>query len=71
MNTKTIAKVKELQAQDIEVWSISKLNTYDNCPYGYYKTYIDKDRGKDNIYSFAGSEIHDVIEDIYNDKALS
>lgn len=71
MNTITEKKAKELRDKGVDVWSISRLNSYNNCAYGYKRTYVgeDRSRGKDNIYSFAGSEIHDVLEDIYNDKA--
>ncbi len=71
MNVKSEQKVKELRKQGIDVWSISRLNSYNDCAYGYKNSYVgeDRTRGKDNIYSIAGSEIHDILENIHNNKA--
>lgn len=71
LNTTVKQEIKELRKQGKDVWSFSRLNSYNDCAYGYYTTYGGEkiDRGKGNIYSFAGSEIHEVLEDIYNDRA--
>lgn len=58
-------KLNELQDKGKKVYSISRLNTFNDCQYGYYKTYIEKNKGKDNIYSLTGSLLHDYIEGIY------
>lgn len=58
-------KLKELKEKGIPVYSISRLNTFHSCPYEYYKTYIDGERGKNNVYGFMGTFIHDNIENIY------
>ena len=66
LNKKQKNKVRELRKEGIDVWSISRLNAYRNCPYGYKLTYINGDRGKNNIYSYAGTMLHDSLESIYN-----
>ena len=70
MNKKSEQQVKDLRNQGVEIWSVSRLNSYNDCAYGYKNSYVgeDRTRGKDNIYSIAGSEIHDILEDIHNDK---
>lgn len=50
------------------VYSISRLNTFNTCEYGFYLTYGLKEESEDNIYSFAGSKIHDIMDRIYNEK---
>lgn len=68
--TKELNKKKEeLMKQGVPIYSISRLNSFNQCKYGYYKTYIEGNRGKDNVYSIAGSSIHDVLENIYTGKA--
>ncbi len=62
-------KMERLKKEGHTIYSISRLNTFNECKYAYNKTYNEGDRGKDNIYSIAGSSIHDVLENIYNDKA--
>lgn len=59
---------KELRADGVPVYSISRLNTYNDCPYSYYLTYINKDRGDNNCYGIAGGEVHEWLEDIQNNK---
>lgn len=62
-------KLKELKSQGTTVYSISRLNAFNDCQYNFYKTYIQGDRGENNIYGLAGSAIHQHIEDIYNNQA--
>lgn len=62
-------KMERLKQDGHTVYSISRLNSFNECRYGYNKTYNERDRGKDNVYSIAGSAIHDVLENIYSDKA--
>lgn len=62
----------ELQAlydQNIPVYSFSKLETINNCLLAAYKTYIAKEKGTGNIYAYAGTKIHDVLEAIMNNEA--
>lgn len=58
-------QLEELKKQGKTVYSISRINSFNTCQYGYYRTYILRDRGKNNVYGIAGSEIHDAIEEIY------
>lgn len=60
--SKILEKLKE---EGKTVYSISRINSFNTCQYGYYRTYILRDRGKNNVYGIAGSEIHDAIEEIY------
>ncbi|MCM3109902.1 PD-(D/E)XK nuclease family protein [Lederbergia lenta] len=49
-----------------KIYSFSKLSTMNTCEYEYWNTYIDKKKGKDNVYSIIGGSLHDSIENIYN-----
>ena len=60
--------VKKLIEDGNIVYSFSKLGSFNQCEYGYYNTYILKNRGIDNIYSVCGSNIHNDLEQIYNGK---
>lgn len=62
-------KMERLKKEGYTIYSISRLNSFNECKYGYDKTYNERDRGKDNVYSISGSAIHDVLEDIYSGKA--
>lgn len=58
------------------VYSISRLSCYTNCPYSFYLTYVENDRGEDSVYTFLGSSVHEIVEDlqqgkITNEKAVS
>ena len=46
------------------VYSISRLNSYNDCQYGYYRSYVLKDRGDNNIYASLGGKIHDHLQNI-------
>ena len=61
--------LEELRKQGITVYSISRLDTINQCLLGAYKTYIQHDRGQGNVYSYCGGRVHEVLEDIMNDKA--
>ena len=45
-----------------EVYSISRLNTINQCPYQAYLQYVKGVNGKSNIWALAGNEIHTVLE---------
>ena len=51
------------------VYSISRLDTINACLYEAYNTYRLGDRGEKNIYTYSGSLIHEILEDIVNGKA--
>lgn len=57
--------LKELRADGNVVWSISRINSYHNCQFEYYNTYILRNRGKPNCYTATGTFVHDKIEQIY------
>lgn len=59
-------KIKELREKGIPIYSISRLNTVDNCGWEYWQTYIEHLEPKDNIYSFAGTKIHACLEQLQN-----
>ena len=62
-------RLQELYDKNIPVYSISRLDSINNCLYGAYRTYILKERERPNVYSELGGEIHQVLEDITNGKA--
>lgn len=54
-----------------EVYSYSRLNTFDNCRYRYKFQYIDKiPPGPTTIEAFMGSRVHDALEEWYGRRAL-
>lgn len=60
------SRLEELKEQGIPIYSISRLDTINNCLYEAYHTYVLEDRGKDNVYSALGGAIHDCLEEIVN-----
>lgn len=62
--------LKKLQEEGIETYSISKLDSINNCMYGAYRTYKLHDRGKNNIYALLGTRVHDTLEGIVNGKNI-
>lgn len=57
------------------IYSFSRLESFKGCQYGFYLTYIKKYESEDNIYSFLGSEVHELLEAMQagkldNDSAL-
>ena len=50
--------------EEKELYSFSKLDTFNNCKRAYYYTYICGERGGDNIYSFLGTITHELIEKV-------
>ena len=55
-----------LRNKGYTVYSISRLNSYNDCQYGYYRSYILRDRGENNVYASLGGKIHDSLEDVCN-----
>lgn len=53
---------------DKELYSFSKLSTFDDCPRNYYYTYVEKIRGGDGIYSFLGTVCHLLCEKMYKNE---
>lgn len=50
------------------VYSFSRLGTYNHCAYEYKLQYIDKIKGRENIYTHLGTLVHDILEGIYNNE---
>jgi putative RecB family exonuclease len=54
-----------------EVYSYSRLNTFDGCRTRYKFQYIDKiPQGPTTVEAFMGSRVHDALEDWYGRRAL-
>lgn len=64
----TQEKYEQLKKDGKTVYSISRLNAYNTCPYSYDITYNKGDRGENNAYGIAGTEVHDWLEDIQNNE---
>lgn len=64
-------KLKYLRDNNIEVYSISKLGTLDECYLEYKLTYIDKLQGEDNVNGFLGSKVHSILENKVNGKDIN
>lgn len=47
-------------------YSYSRLSVIHECQYGYYQSYILRNKGRGNVYSFLGSIVHDVLESYTN-----
>ena len=63
-------KIKQLKSQSIPIYSISKLNTMDECLWSYWLTYMEHLPSKENIYTFAGTKIHSCLERIQNGEKI-
>ena len=68
-NRKTDTRLQELLNKGIPVYSISRIDSINDCLYSAYRTYVLKDKGHGNVYSSAGGILHDILEDITNGKA--
>ncbi len=63
-------KIKQLKSQGVPIYSISKLNTMDECLWSYWLTYMEHLPSKENIYTFAGTKIHSCLERIQNGEKI-
>lgn len=63
-------RLEELKNKGVPIYSISRLDSINNCLYGAYRTYDLGERGEDNVYSSAGSVVHDVLEGIMNNEKI-
>lgn len=63
-------KIKQLKAQGVPIYSISKLNTMDECLWSYWLTYMKHLPSKENIYTFAGTKIHSCLERMQNGEKI-
>ena len=44
------------------VWSFSRINAYEYCPYSWYLRYIEKQDGVGSFYADNGKAMHEVLE---------
>ena len=51
-----------------DLYSYSKLSSFQNCAYGYYLTYIQHIKGEDNVYGILGNVVHDMYELLTKDE---
>lgn len=49
---------------DDTIWSFSRINQFHQCPYTWYKTYIEGVKSE-NYFAYRGSAVHDAMEDYY------
>lgn len=57
-------------------FSFSRLHLYEQCPYAFYRRYIEEDEGEGNFYADNGSILHDIfkrllLKEITLDEAVS
>lgn len=62
-------RLRQLYADGIPVYSISRLDCINRCMYEAYLSYIKKEKSEQNIYALLGTRIHDTLEEIMNNKA--
>lgn len=70
MSERTIdPRLQKLYDEGTPVYSISRLDCINRCPYEAYLTYVKHEKGEQNIYALLGTRIHDVLEQIMNNEA--
>ena len=62
-------RLQKLFDEGKKVYSISKLNTIEQCCYQAYLTYKKPREGSQNVYGIMGNRVHDTLEEIIKDKA--
>lgn len=62
-----INKIKDKNTNAVFL-SHSKLGTFAQCPRSYYYSYIDKKPQTTGVYSTLGSEVHETLQELYEDK---
>ena len=58
------ARLTQLREKGCNIYSISRLNSLNQCPYAAYITYVLGDRGANNVWAALGSIMHDTLQDI-------
>lgn len=64
-------QIETLNNVGVPVYSISRLDTFDNCKYEYWLRYIDKEIPQNNIYGFLGTKVHSFLERIQNGEEIN
>lgn len=57
-------RLEALKTQGKNIYSISRLNSLNQCPYSAYITYVLGDRGDNNVWAALGSIMHDTLQNI-------
>ena len=65
----TDPRLQALYDAGIKPYSFSRLGTINQCEFQAFLAYIKKIKGTNNIYGIMGGRIHDVLEDIMENKA--
>ena len=55
-------RLKELRDAGAEIYSISRLNTMNQCPYQAYLNYVKNIKGSDNVWALLGGYLHDALQ---------
>ena len=45
-------------------WSYSRLKCYENCPYSWYRRYIEEETGEGSFYADNGKAMHTVFDEL-------
>ena len=55
-------RLKELRDKGVQIYSISRLNTIDQCPYQAYLNYIKGEIQNPNVWACLGGKVHDALQ---------
>lgn len=61
----------KLRNEKAKLWSFSRCNGYNDCPYSYYLGKSRYDESIPNVYSLTGTLSHDLLERNYTEEKLS
>ena len=56
-------RLTELREKGYQIYSISRLNTMNQCPYQAYLNYVQKEKGVPNIWALMGGHLHDALQE--------
>lgn len=51
-----------------EIYSYSRLGSFETCKYGYYLNYIKKEKGNNGTYGVLGNKLHSIMEELEHGK---
>ena len=66
MNKFKTKEYRELKSKNYRLFSFSELSVIQECNLQYYYQYIQRIKGRNNVYSFLGDIVHNSIEDFYS-----
>lgn len=61
---------KKLRNEKAKLWSFSRCNGYNDCPYSYYLSKTRREDGEDNVYNLSGTLAHDLMERNYTEERI-